>query len=81
MAQVNDTEDCLYSILETQTTIPREEFSHSMTLDQAGLDSLAAIELMFQIEDKFGIHFDQDGTLPNTIGDLIDQIAAKLPGN
>ena len=81
MAQVNDTEDCLYSTLETQTTIPREEFSHSMTLDPAGLDSLAAIELMFQIEDKFGIHFDQDGTLPNTIGDLIDQIAAKLPGD
>jgi len=52
-----------------------------MTLDQAGLDSLAAIELMFQIEDKFGIHFDQAGTLPNTIGDLIDQIVAKLPGD
>jgi len=75
---VNDTENRLYDMLAQQLAIPREGITRDTTLEQIGLDSLATIEFMFQIEDSFDIRFDQTGAPPITVGDVLDQVTAKL---
>ncbi|MEO6147845.1 MAG: phosphopantetheine-binding protein [Sulfuriferula sp.] len=75
---MNDTENRLYDMLAQQLAIPREGLTRETTLEQIGLDSLATIEFMFQIEDSFDIRFDQTGAPPVTVGDVLDQVTAKL---
>jgi acyl carrier protein len=75
---VNDTENRLYDMLAQQLAISREGLTRETTLEQIGLDSLATIEFMFQIEDSFDIRFDQTGAPPVTVGDVLDQVTAKL---
>ncbi len=75
---MNDTENRLYDMLAQQLAIPREGITRETTLEQIGLDSLATIEFMFQIEDSFDIRFDQSGAPPITVGDVLDQVTAKL---
>lgn len=75
---MNDTENRLYDMLAQQLAIPREGITRETTLEQIGLDSLATIEFMFQIEDSFDIRFDQTGAPPITVGDVLDQVTAKL---
>ncbi|MDP2027767.1 acyl carrier protein [Sulfuriferula sp.] len=75
---MNDTENRLCDMLAQQLEIPREGLTRTTTLEQVGLDSLATIEFMFQIEDSFNIRFDQTGEPPATLGDVLDQVSAKL---
>lgn len=75
---MNDTESRLYDMLAQQLAIPRDGITRDTTLEQIGLDSLATIEFMFQIEDSFDIRFDQSGASPVTVGDVLDQVTAKL---
>ncbi len=75
---MNDTENRLCDMLAQQLEIPRAGLTRTTTLEQIGLDSLATIEFMFQIEDSFNIRFDQTGAPPATLGDVLDQVNAKL---
>lgn len=75
---MNDTENRLYDMLAKQLEIPREGLSRETTLEQIGLDSLATMEYMFEIEDNFNIRFDQTGEPPKNLGDVLDQVTAKL---
>lgn len=75
---MNETENRLYDMLAHQLDIPREGLSLDTKLEQIGLDSLATIEFMFQIEDGFDIRFDQTGEPPITVGDVLNQVVAKL---
>lgn len=49
-------------------------------LADAGLDSLAVAELLFSIEDAFGVHLgDMDvQDVPATLGQVVDLIDSKL---
>jgi acyl carrier protein len=73
-----DIEDRLFSMLSSQLRIPREGLTRDSTLESIGLDSLATIEFIFQVEDSFGIHFDEEGAPPKTLGEVFDQIAACM---
>lgn len=75
---MNDIENRLYAILAKQLEIPLEGLSCETTLEQIGLDSLATMEFMFEIEDNFNIRFDQTGEPPKTLGDVLNQVTAKL---
>ena len=75
---MNDIENRLYNILAKQLEISREGLSCETTLEQIGLDSLATMEFMFEIEDNFNIRFDQTGEPPKTLGDVLNQVTAKL---
>jgi acyl carrier protein len=43
-------------------------------LDQLAIDSLAVIEVMFQLEDEFKISFPQEPGELSTVGDLASTI-------
>ena len=49
------------------------------TLESLGLDSLAVIEFLFQIEDKFGIQIPDQASPPSTLGEMAQLIAPLLP--
>lgn len=44
------------------------------TLESLGLDSLAVIEFLFQIEDKFGIQIPDQVNPPRTLGEMTQLI-------
>jgi acyl carrier protein len=46
--------------------------------DIAQWDSLAQLNLMLVLEDKFGVHFSPDElTMPKNVGDLIESISRR----
>ena len=49
------------------------------TLESLGVDSLAVIEFMFQVEDKFGIQIPDQGTSPSTLGEMDALFSSLLP--
>jgi acyl carrier protein len=75
---MNDIEEQLYVLLIKEIPVAREGLTRDTTLEEIGLDSLSTIEFMFQIEDHFEIRFDQTGTPPKTLGDVFDEVHAKL---
>ncbi|MHB8921710.1 MAG: acyl carrier protein [Halothiobacillus sp.] len=75
---MSDIEEQLYQLLMKELPVAREGLTRDSTLESIGLDSLATIEFMFQIEDHFGIRFEQTGTPPKTLGDVFDEVHAKL---
>ena len=51
-------------------------------LASLGVDSLSLLELMFEIEEKFGVAADQDTAPPRSCGELvalIERVAADRP--
>lgn len=61
--------------------ISKERLHPAATLESLGLDSLAVIEFLFQIEDKFGIQIPDQASPPNTLGEMAQLVAPLLPGN
>ena len=48
------------------------------SLESLGLDSLAVIEFLFQIEDKFGIEIPNESSPPSTLGAMVQLVAPLL---
>lgn len=48
------------------------------TLESLGLDSLAVIELLFEIEDKFGIKVPDQASPPRTFDDISKLVGPLL---
>ncbi len=75
------TLDSLMEILHRDYGVSRDLLDPEATLLTLGLDSLSVLELMFKIEDRFGVKINDD--TPNdlvTVGDVvryIDDIVAR----
>lgn len=48
-------EDKVMEILADQALLDREEVTIDATLESLGLDSLALVEIVFSVEEEFGI--------------------------
>lgn len=59
--------------------ISEEKLLPDATLESLGLDSLAVIEFLFQIEDKFGIQLPDQATSPRTLAEMMKLIDPLLP--
>lgn len=59
--------------------INKDRLLPEATLESLGLDSLAVIEFLFQIEDKFGIQIPDQASPPNTLGEMLQLVAPLLP--
>ena len=79
------TLETLQDILVRDYGLPRDRLSADATLDTLGMDSLSLLELMFKIEDRYGISIKND--TPNnlmTVADVvayIDGLLARRPGS
>ncbi len=70
--------DLIQLFVATFGIVP-EKLQPDATLESLGLDSLAVIEFMFQIEDKFGIQIPDQANPPRTLGEMVQLIEPLLP--
>jgi acyl carrier protein len=61
--------------------ISHEQLRPEATLESLGLDSLAVIEFLFQVEDKFNIRIPDQPNPPQTLGEVMQLIAPLLPAS
>jgi len=54
--------------------IPPERVSPETVLTELGVDSLALLDLMFEVEDKLGVRFSEDTPTPKTVADLLELV-------
>ena len=70
----------LKRILANDFEVATDIITPTARLDSLGIDSLAVIEVIFQLEDEFKISFPQDPGELSTIGSLvstIDELVAR----
>jgi acyl carrier protein len=68
--------------VEERLGITLEGADPATELATLGVDSLSLLELIFEIEEKFGVSVDQDTPPPRTCGELkalIESFAAAKP--
>jgi acyl carrier protein len=76
----------LIDILVRDYCVPREQITPEATLVTLGLDSLSLLELMFKIEDHYGVKIDDDTptdlvTVDDVVRYIDGQIARKAPSS
>ncbi len=78
MSTKNDTLAELLALIHTQYHLEVSGVTCETGLADVGLDSLAVAELLFAIEEKFGINLGEipPETMPATVGEIIDMINA-----
>lgn len=59
--------------------IAEEKLLPDATLESLGLDSLAVIEFLFQIEDQFHIQIPDQANPPVTLDEMVQLIAPLMP--
>lgn len=59
--------------------IAQEKLQPGATLESLGLDSLAVIEFLFQIEDQFGIQIPDQANPPRTLDEMVQLIEPLMP--
>lgn len=60
---------------------PPENVTLETKLAAVGLDSLAMLELMFELEDKYNFQFPNDAPKPDTIGELVELFEKYKPSS
>jgi len=66
-------------LLAAEMSLGADTLDPARPLDELGIDSLAVIECMFKLEDKFGISVENRDTNVRTlqdIADLVDRLVA-----
>jgi acyl carrier protein len=58
---------------------PPDSLALESKLSEIGLDSLAVLEMMFEIEEKYDIHLPNNVQMPETVGQLVDLIEKFKP--
>jgi acyl carrier protein len=58
---------------------PPEKLTMESRLDEVGIDSLALLELVFELEDEHGINVPNDVEMPVTVAQLIELIEKYKP--
>ena len=59
--------------------IAEEKLLPGATLESLGLDSLAVIEFLFQIEDQFHIQIPDQANPPRTLDEMVQLIEPLMP--
>lgn len=61
--------------------IAEEKLLPGATLESLGLDSLAVIEFLFQIEDQFHVQIPDQASPPRTLDEMVQLIEPFMPKN
>jgi acyl carrier protein len=75
---MTDTHDRLIALLMRGHKLAPERLGLDASLQGLGIDSLAVIELLWDIEDQFQVKLPADPTVLVTVGDVVHQIEAAL---
>jgi len=67
----------LAQVLREKYDVAQEAISPEATLDELGLDSLTVVELLFDVEDEFGIEVPEERAAFQTLAEaaaLVDEL-------
>ena len=73
----------LAEVLSEKYDVPREAISPEATLTELGLDSLTIVELLFDVEDEFGIEIPEERATFQTLAEaaaLVDELVQAKEG-
>jgi len=70
----NTTFERLREILAKEFDVAPELIHPAARMDELAIDSLAVIEVIFQLEDAFDISFPQEPGQLQTVGDLVARV-------
>lgn len=73
-----NTYDRLAHILTGEYNLLTEKLLPEARLEDLGVDSLGVMELLFKIEDEFGIRVPTDQTELATVGDLVNYVDSLI---
>ena len=71
------TLDRVKKVLAEHLEIDENEISESTTLEDMGVDSLDAVEIIMELEDEFGIEIQAEDA-GKSIKEFVDYIDSKL---
>jgi acyl carrier protein len=72
----------LQELIQEKFGLDAAELDPHASMREKGVDSLALVELLFAIEDRFGISMSDEDSSIDTLADLavaVDRIRAKQP--
>ena len=69
----------LQRLLERRLAIDAAATTPHTTLESLGLDSLARLELLFELEEAFGVRFSHDDHGVATLGDVVAALERLSP--
>ena len=72
------TFDAIAAVLVDQFHVEVATVQPQVALDQLGLDSLALMEFVFAVEDRFGVRIPEDRLDPRQAGVTLEQLALLL---
>ncbi|NDU85049.1 MAG: acyl carrier protein [Ferrovum sp.] len=68
---MDESLDLVKKYLEKHFDNPPVILTPDSTLKEVGIDSLGMLELVFEIEDAYGIRLPENLPMPETIGELL----------
>jgi len=71
-----------YSYIKERLGVDVKSTDAATELSSLGVDSLSLLELVFEIEERFGVKVDEDTPPPRSCGELvalIERLAAAKP--
>jgi acyl carrier protein len=76
---MSDVSHRLAAILTDNFDVVANEIGSDMTLDELGVDSVATIELVDILQEKFGITIaEEEVTNKNTVEQVVSTVATKV---
>jgi acyl carrier protein len=70
----------LIDIVRKEKDIPDEKLTPETALAEAGIDSLDALTILFEIEEQFHISIpDEKARAMTTFGDMVDVVQQLVP--
>ncbi len=72
------TFDAVSTVLVDKFHVEEEKVHPDATLEQLGLDSLALMEFVFAVEDRFDVRIPEDRLDPRQAGVTLGQLAGLL---
>ncbi|WP_328347502.1 phosphopantetheine-binding protein [Streptomyces violaceus] len=77
-----DTYDTIRSILNSAFRIPEDEIAPDLTLGQLDLDSLALVELVLIVHERFGVKIDSAyASRSTTVAQVVDHLDTLRAGD
>lgn len=73
-----ESRDRIAGLLVEKYGVEEDRLTHDATLTDLGLDSLSVLELVFDIEDLFGIEMDVENVEFETFGEAVAAVDRYL---
>jgi acyl carrier protein len=75
--QISDDE--VFDLVAKEALVDRGGLKRDMTLEDVGIASLDVISILFEVEDRYGVHVEEeDFANCATLGDFVDLLKSRV---